>query len=515
MFAPAERALLRDLFEHPEDLARREVLADVLLERGLPLGELLRLESERVPDPRRFELRSAVEAALAPLYPRSRSLVHVRGLPAAGLFEAEEVSRASAERKDPAWPLRHVALQCHGALGAVHGALQAPLFAHVEELDLSSVSVVGTYTQFVGSAPEPMKPLPRLRWLALPESDLPKHWRPVLPPAFARARVVRVHPQGALPAWLGDLFQLERLELWAARGEVGPAVADGLREWAEGRGGDCLRVNGRPCPASELDARLAPAPVEPRGPAPATRALAGETELRDPAWGPGKLGDREDARLVLLSWEEEAAAAALLALPRHPNLLAARGLATWRARPALEVDVGRVELEPLPAGPVPPDRAFGWARQLASALASAWVARDTFAPGGLTLLPRRFAFLRGGELAVLPLCGQVALRRWQPAWHGAVAGPLGVPVRVDELGAVRAAIRVASAALCEWLTGRPVVPASRDDDDFARRHLLERLETEPPVPSDADRSLERYDALVRDGLLGRFEDLAAFGAAAR
>jgi uncharacterized protein (TIGR02996 family) len=123
--------LLTELVATPDDPAARLVLADLLTERGDPLGELISLSAQDVWSPRLLELLGEHEARLCELVaPKAqRAWVH-RGLPEVAWYEAGELLAVDAAR----FPLlRSVVVDYRRGAGQV---LQHPLLRSVNHLTL-------------------------------------------------------------------------------------------------------------------------------------------------------------------------------------------------------------------------------------------------------------------------------------------------------------------------------------------------------------------------------------------
>ncbi len=123
--------LLGELVASPDDPGARLVLADLLTERGDPLGELISLSAQDHWSPRLLDLLSEHEARLCELVaPKAhRAWVH-RGLPEVAWYDAHDLLAVDA----PRFPLlRSVVVDYRRGAGQV---LQHPLLRGVQHLTL-------------------------------------------------------------------------------------------------------------------------------------------------------------------------------------------------------------------------------------------------------------------------------------------------------------------------------------------------------------------------------------------
>ncbi|MFZ5441324.1 MAG: hypothetical protein ACOZQL_15050 [Myxococcota bacterium] len=513
MFTAAERDRCRAIFEATGSDEERRVLADALLERGEPLGELIHLQCEgESGDELLRELRPRLKREL---YPWAKHVALERGLPIAAALDPQKFLRADDATKDPVWPLRRVAISADSP-GTIYGCLRAPLFDFVERLDLSDAQLWSPYTMFVDGTPAPCRALPRLSQLAVPRDFLPAHWVPVLGPAFAEVRTLLVPASGeALREWFPLLPRLETIELLVDRRGVSAEVQTAAVGFVEqDRARRTLKVNGMevslehlrtalPTPGAPVEAlaRVATPPagrathvevhalVVPEVPlVEATidgeRGLWLELPSRKTSFG-GLVGQRQDVRLAMLA-------------PRHRHVVAASKVVeneqhTWVR---LEDDLAPFRR------PVDPEQALRAARELASALAALHdfmrtSAADVAWPYPLTegeLLQRA-----DGSLAVLlPRPHHFPSRRTQPS--------LGLPVALSERGLVL----FVGWVLAQWCGVRlPRVVETNDTDVlFEQSVALDRFLEAPRCPGVDPRVAEVLERCWSPRQERRFASLA-------
>jgi uncharacterized protein (TIGR02996 family) len=123
--------LLTELLATPDEPGARLVLADLLTERGDPLGELISLSASDLWSPRLLELLAEHEARLCALVaPKARRAWVHRGLPEVAWYDAGELLAVDAAR----FPLlRSLVVEYRRGAGQV---LQHPLLRGVHHLTL-------------------------------------------------------------------------------------------------------------------------------------------------------------------------------------------------------------------------------------------------------------------------------------------------------------------------------------------------------------------------------------------
>ncbi len=491
MFLEAERAHCRALYDAEDDLARRLVLADALLERGEPLGELLRLAVEAHPDAE-AKTRALLPRLVAELYPGATALALDRGLPFAASFEAARLLQRG-DGQPPVWPLRWATLS--GEPGPVFAALCLPLLGDVERLDLSGCSFESPYSMFVGDAPPPVPRLRRLRQLLAPRSPPPAHWAPLVRDTFAQATTLSVPVDTEdLSSWLDLVPATRRLNLALARVPLDGARRAEALAWAAGAPDRELAINGIVVRPPELDALLTAL-----GPALPGVALS---EVADPPVGklaslevhgplaPGS--DLHDATLdgqrgtwVRLAGDHSDFSGRvrvqqdlrlLMMAPLHRHI--AGGKTARRGDDETWVLLGE-GLRPLQR---PADRAgaLDAAGQLGEALGAlaGYVAQHAPRVSFPWPLPASDLLVDArGSLRVVPP------RQSTPVPPGGVVS-LGFPTRSStwSLAVFTAAV------LVEWLSGRALAPvraqALRVDDDWGEWERLSRFLEAPRLPPE-------------------------------
>ncbi len=134
---PVEDALWAAVYADPEDLAARAVLADALLERQEPRGELITLQLLDPPDrAQRARIKALIKAHRGELLGPLQSVVLVDGLHFSGGF----VERCAVRAKSP---------------GHVESALGAREWATVRDLDIRATSRGGSGHRAIGLAFDP------------------------------------------------------------------------------------------------------------------------------------------------------------------------------------------------------------------------------------------------------------------------------------------------------------------------------------------------------------------------
>lgn len=243
MFTDAEQAVLREVLAHPDEPARRLVLADMLLERGERLGELLQLEN--TPGPLDTARVAALREELEPLvrralYPFARAVGFERGLPF--LLQVDRERLGALEQPavlPPRW------LEVSGDAATAFGVLRQPMFAQLEALDLLRADFDSPYVHFVGDAPPAVPRLRALRHLWLAQSPPPNHWLPLVQDAFRD--VERASLRGdceALAAWLPLVPNVRCLDVRTTSRALLPQVRDELLRFVRGAPDRELRANG-------------------------------------------------------------------------------------------------------------------------------------------------------------------------------------------------------------------------------------------------------------------------------
>lgn len=486
MFTPHERALFEAAAATPGDDGPRQVLADLLLEREHPLGELLRLEAEERELPRRRALETALRETLRhELIPWARELELDRGLPAWAAYAPKWRFLREGEAPPP-WPVR--AISVVGEFRDALTLLRSAAVERVQSLDFSSAWADTRFTHWVDGPPAPISALRSLETLALPQGEVAPHWLPIIVPGFSHVRTLSVGlgPSFQLPEWALALPALERIELVPWREPGDGVVADQALRWAARRGAPCLSFLGEALDADGLRRVLRP-------------ALPGEfTELPPETTERFEL-EPEHTRSRLFRgagterWflrAEDVAAQDLFAAPSHRHLTAPVGLVRLRRARFVELRApGR-----LLAGRLEARRAARLARVLVETLTHWW---STGAPDVVTGewvgLGRDQLRLRDdGTLALIP----AVTRRLGPEAH-ALIELAGVPIAWSRTAP--SVVRLTCAILFEWLTGLSFLDAAEGSAMAVHRRLGLRLQ-HPPLVSAVDPELAPFDELLREGL---------------
>lgn len=484
MFTNDERALLTAAAASPGDEGPRQVLADLLLEREHPLGELLRLEAEDRALPRRraleAELRHSLRAALVPW---ARELELDRGLPSWARFEPA-LRPLRDDELDSTWPVTSVSV--HGEFRQVLPLLRSRCAHRLRALDFSAVWATSPFTMWVDGPPPPLAALPALRELALPQGHVPEHWVPVLAPGFANVRVLAVGlgPTFELPDWALSLPALECLRLVPGRDPGDGEVAALALAWADRRGAEAVEWLGRRLPAELVRRELRPALPGDRP------TLPEETHLRAELLpeGEGSRVFRVKGSDALLLRADDAPAADVFGAPRHEGLVGARGLV--RVRRALFVDLegaGR----PLPQGRVTPGVALARARGLVEALEVWWGkgAPDVLAGEWVGLGRDQLRERADGGLAVIPSLS----RRLGPDARDLLE-LAGVPLAWSRTPTM--IVRLTAALVFEWLTGLSWLESSEGSAAAVHQRLRLRV-AHPPSVASVDEGLAGFDEVLR------------------
>jgi hypothetical protein len=469
------------------DGAAREVLADVLLERGHPLGELLRLEAEERDLPRRRALERGLRESLrSTLLPWAKEIELDRGLPAWALF-APRLRVLSREDADTTWPVPAVTVT--GEFREVMPLLRSSAVRRLTELDLSPVWATSPFTMWVDGPPPPLEVLPALTSLALPQGEVPPHWVPILAPGFAQVREVAVGigPGFELPGWVLALPKLSRVRLVPGREPGDGLVVDAALAWSETAQGRALEWLGETLDGRGLRRALRPALPGERVVLPEETNLRAELDAEGPT---SRVFHVRDTPMVVLR-VDDAPAADLFGAPRHPHLVRARGLV--RIRRALFVEL-EAPGELLTLERVTPGQAVRRTQQLLAALEAWWgpSAPDVLS-GEWVGLGRDQLRRRGdGTLAVIP----TLTRRLGPDAH-ALPELAGLPLAWSRTETML--LELSGAMLFEWLTGLPLLD-SRDGSALAVHRRLMLRRAHPPRPSAVDPSLAPFDGLVEAAL---------------
>lgn len=486
-FTAEEHRLLLTAAANPDDEPARQVLADVLLEREHPLGELLRLEAEDRDLPRQRELEHALRESLrAALVPWAKELELDRGLPSWALF-APAMRVLQPGDADETWPVNAVSVA--GEFREVVPLLRSRAAARLRALDFSSVWATSPFTMWVGGPPPPLDPLPMLTELALPKGEVPEHWVPILVPGLATVRVlsVGIGPGFLLPDWALRLPALERIRLVPGREPGDGAVVDAALAWSEKRGGANLEWLGEVLDAHGVRRALRPALPGERP------VLPEETHLRVdlvPESNTSRVFRlREEARQVLRA--DDAPAADAFAAPQHPSLVAPRGLV--RIRRALFLELDRAG-SPVPLTRLSPRVAIAWTRTLVDALTAWWgtSAPDVLSGEWVGLGRDQLRMRPDGSLAIIP----TLTRRLGPDAF-ALPDLAGVPLAWSRTAPM--IVRFAAAALFEWLSGLSFLEAHTGGAMAVHERLALRLR-HPPTLASVDPSLAPFDELVSRAL---------------
>jgi hypothetical protein len=482
LFTPRELELLLAATTAGDDAAR-EVLADLLLERDHPLGELLRLESEQRDLPRRRALEQALKEPLrAALVPWARELEFDRGLPAWALF-APRLRVLTREDADATWPVPTVSVM--GEFREMMPLLRSTAVRRLRQLDLSPVWATSPFTLWVDGPPPPLEALPALESLSLPQGDVPPHWVPILTPGFANVRelTVGIGPGFELPDWALALPKLSRVRLVPGREPGDGRVVDAALAWSESQPGRALEWLGETVTGAGLRRALRPALPGERVVLPEESHLRAELEAEGPS---SRVFRVRDAPMVVMR-ADDAPAADVLGAPKHPHLVAATGLVRIRRALFVELDdAGQmIPLEPL--GPV---TAVRLASQLLGALEAWWgpSAPDVLSGEWVGLGRDQLRRRADGRLALVP----TLTRRLGPDAH-TLPDLAGVPLGWSRTSTM--VLRLAGALLFEWLTGMSFLE-SREGSALAVHRRLELRLAHPPRPSAVDPALAPYDEVV-------------------
>lgn len=460
MFTDAEQAFLREALDHPEDVSRRLVLADQLLERGEPLGELLRLEC--TPGPLDVARVAALRAELEPvvrqqLYPFAVSVGFDGGLPFAVEVDAARLRAPGPWDQPCEVPARWVRIS--GEPGFVFNLLRQPVCARVECVDLFRASFNTPYTQFVGEPPPPVPRLRSLRHVWLPDAPPPAHWLPFLQETFLDVEVVSVRSEHfSLDAWLALMPAARCIDLRGA----GPRIHWGLRQdalrFVKAGATRELRLNGvrilpehleeavvePPRPQAALPDTATPA-VEAVSAVEVRRFLDASEHLADATVG-GEAGlwlrQRPSGGFLDAAQVEPSARLAMLA-PRHPHLVTPRRAALQGQALWLRLPEGLTVFEPASDAPGAVRDAVQLGRAL-EALAP-WLLQHASPMVNLLPVPR-WGLLRGADGAL-----QLLAPTDRPFVPEDDAQSWGLPVDL----APHELARGLAAVLVHWLTGRP------------------------------------------------------------
>ena len=487
MFTADERHLLTTAAARPDDEAPRQVLADLLLEREHPLGELLRLEAEDRALPRRRALEASLRETLrTSLVPWAKELELDRGLPSWALF-APAMRMLRPEDADAAWPVTSVSVV--GEFREVLPLLRSRAVRRLHTLDFSPVWATSPFTMWIDGPPPPLEALPELRELALPQGEVPDHWVPILVPGFANVRVlaVGIGPGYGLPDWALSLPSLERLRLVPGREPGDGDVVSSALAWGDKRGGKSVEWLGRLLASDEARRELRPAlPGE-------QVVLPEESHLKVDLDA-----DSPDSRVfhvmgsdALLLRAEDAPAVDVFSAPRRPSLVAPKRLV--RVRRALFVELEDAGA-PLPLAQMPVPVALRRTRELVHALEDWWSTGAPDVPTGAWVgLGRDQLRVRAtGSLAVIP----ALTRRLGPDAHH-LLDVAGVPFAWGRTAPM--IVRLAAATMVEWLTGVSFLESHVGSAIAVHQRLRLRL-AHPPSVSDAQEGATSFDDLLQTAI---------------
>lgn len=485
-FTPRELELLHTATT-ATDGAARDVLADVLLEREHPLGELLRLEAEERDLSRRRELeRTLKEPMRATLVPWAKELELDRGLPAWALF-APRLRVLSQADADATWPVPAVTVS--GEFREAMPLLRSMAVRRLRELDLSPVWATSPFTMWVDGPPPPLEELPALEALALPQGEVPEHWVPILKPGFGQVREVSVGigPGFELPDWVLSLPKLSRVRLVPGREPGDGLVVDAALAWSEAAPGRELEWLGETLDGRGLRRALRPALPGERVLLPEETTLRADLEPEGPT---SRVFRVRGAPMVVLR-AEDAPAVDLFGAPLHAHLVPAKGLV--RIRRALFVELGAPG-QAFTLERVPPREAVRRTQQLLGALEAWWgpSAPDVLSGEWVGLGRDQLRQRDDGSLAVIP----TLTRRLGPDAH-ALPDLAGVPLAWNRTSTMM--LELAGALLFEWLTGLSFLEAHEGSALAVHRRLVLR-KTHPPRPSAVDPALAPFDELVEAAL---------------
>jgi hypothetical protein len=488
MFTKDERRLLVQAASRPDDDAPRQVLADLLLERAHPLGELLRLEAEERDLPRRRALEaSLLEPLRAELVPWCRELELDAGLPAWAL--ADPLSTRPGLTDEPAWSVRSLSLlgQFRDSLPLLRSAVARA----VQVLDCSAMWATTQYTMWIDGAPPPLQLLPALVEWALPQGEIPAHWVPILAPGFSALRqlTVGVGPGFTLPDWALTFPKLERVRLVPGREPGDGDVVLRACDWAVRRPGKPLEWLGERLDVAGVQRALRPALPGAREPLPEERLASFELlpdHERSRIWRPAS-----GAPTLLRG--DDAPMQDLFGAPALKALVGPAGL--FRIRRALFAELSDAG-EEIPLATTSARQAVVWALELLDGLLGWWStgAPDVLAGEWVGLGRDQLRRRSDGTLAIIP----VLTRRMGPDAH-ALPDLAGVPLCWAETRGM--VVRLTCAVLFEWLTGLSFLESRRGSAVAVHQRLSLRL-SRVPRPSSVNPSLRAFDEVVREGVTG-------------
>lgn len=523
MFTPAEQAVLREVLDHPEDLARRLVLADMLLERGERLGELLRLEC--TPGPLDLARITALRTELEPglrreLYPYAVSVGFDGGLPFTLEVDMARL-RANVPQGEPS-PLPVRWLRLSGDPGFVFNLLRQPVCERLECLDLSRAGFDTPYTQFVGEAPPPVPRLKSLRRLWVPDAPPPAHWLPLVRETFLDVEVLSVRGSVfSLDQWLELAPKTRCLDFRGLGRRVPLELRERALAFVKEAPGRTLRVASVEVAPEHLDEALLD---EPRHQVPLSDVANPPFDKVDAVEVHRFLDEGEHLADATIAgarglWlrlkttdsfidQVRVAHSVRLAMmaPLHPHLVVARRAAKHGRDMWLLLPDGLKPLEPSP------DSALRDALQLGRALKALAPYLAQHASPLVNALPvSRWCLLRNVDVALQLLVP--ADLPYHPE-HDALAW--GTPVELTP----RDLARGVAAVLLQWLTGRPLALLTAPGGtysyadhvamDRARQAPLPAGLPEPLAPLLARACSPRFEErLTLDELLAALERLAA------
>lgn len=487
MFTAEERQLLTTAAARPDDEAPRQVLADLLLEREHPLGELLRLEAEDRSLARRRTLETSLRESLrSSLVPWAKELELDRGLPSWALF-APAMRMLRPEEADAAWPVTSVSVV--GEFREVLPLLRSRAVRRLHTLDFSPVWATSPFTMWVDGPPPPLEALPELRELALPQGEVPDHWVPILTPGFANVRVLAVGtgPGFGLPDWALSLPSLERLRLVPGREPGDGEVINSALAWGDKRGGKSVEWLGRLLESDEARRELRPALPGEQFVLPEESHLKVDLE----ADAPESRVFRVTGTDALLLRAEDAPAIDVFSAPRRRSLVAPKRLV--RVRRALFVDLDDAGA-PVFLAQLPVPVALRRTHDFVNALREWWGTGAPDVPSGAWVgLGRDQLRARAdGSLALIP----ALTRRLGPEAHH-LLDVAGVPFAWGRTAPM--IVQLAAATLFEWLTGLSFLESHVGSAIAVHQRLRLRL-AHPPSVSSAEERLAPFDDLLREAL---------------